>query len=101
MNRRDVLCSTLALLAAPALAQRAPIIALTDYERDSGGHVGLCAENLRTGAKIVWRDHERFVMCSTFKASLAACILASVAISKSAFMPKRSSSPGRILVNAA
>jgi beta-lactamase class A len=78
MNRRDVLCSTLALLASPALAQRAPITALTDYERDSGGHIGLCAENLRSGAKIVWRDHERFVMCSTFKASLAACILASV-----------------------
>jgi beta-lactamase class A len=78
MNRRDVLCSTLALLASPALAQRVPITALTDYERDSGGHIGLCAQNLRTGAKIVWRAHERFVMCSTFKASLAACILASV-----------------------
>jgi beta-lactamase class A len=78
MNRRDILCSTLALLASPSLAQRAPIIAITDYERDSGGHIGLCAENLRTGATIAWRAHERFVMCSTFKASLAACILASV-----------------------
>jgi beta-lactamase class A len=77
MKRRDVLCSTLALLASPSLAQRAPITALTDYERDSGGHIGLCAENLRTGAKIAWRAHERFVMCSTFKASLAACVLAS------------------------
>jgi len=35
-------------------------------------------ENLRTGAKFAWRADERFVMCSTFKASLAACILASV-----------------------
>jgi beta-lactamase class A len=78
MNRRDVLCSTLALLASPSLAQKTTITALTDYERDSGGHIGLCAENLRTGAKIAWRAHERFVMCSTFKASLAACILASV-----------------------
>ena len=78
MKRRDVLCSTLALLAAPALAQSAPISALTDYERDSGGHIGLCVENLRTGATIAWRAHERFVMCSTFKASLAACVLASV-----------------------
>lgn len=77
MKRRDVVCGTLALLAAPSLAQSAPIAAIRDYERDSGGHVGLCAENLRTGAKIAWRAHERFVMCSTFKASLAACVLAS------------------------
>jgi beta-lactamase class A len=70
------LCSTLALLASPSLAQRAPIAAITDYERDSGGHIGLYAENLRTGAKIDWRARERFVMCSTFKASLAACVLA-------------------------
>jgi beta-lactamase class A len=78
MKRRDVLCSTLALLASPSLAQRAPMTAITDYERDSGGRIGLCAENLRTSAKIAWRAHERFVMCSTFKASLAACVLAGV-----------------------
>jgi beta-lactamase class A len=78
MNRRDVLCSTLALLASPALAQRATITALTDYERDSGGHVGVYAKNLKTGAEINWRAHERFVMCSSFKASLAACVLACV-----------------------
>jgi beta-lactamase class A len=78
MNRRDVLCSTLALLASPALAQRATITALTDYERDSGGHVGVYAKNLKTGAEISWRAHERFVMCSSFKASLAACVLACV-----------------------
>ena len=78
MNRRDVLCSTLALLASPALAQKAPITALTDYERDSGGHIGVYAKNLQTGAQVSWRAHERFVMCSSFKASLAACVLASV-----------------------
>jgi len=78
VNRRDVLCSTLALLASPALAQRAPITALTDYERDSGGHIGVHAKNLRTGALLSWRAHERFVMCSSFKASLAACVLAGV-----------------------
>jgi beta-lactamase class A len=78
MNRRDVLCSTLALLVSPAHAEAAPIAALTDYERDSGGHIGVYAKNLRTGAEIGWRAHERFVMCSSFKASLAASILASV-----------------------
>jgi beta-lactamase class A len=78
MNRRDVLCSTLALLASPALAQSTPLPALTDYERDSGGHIGVYAKNLRTGSEITWRAHERFVMCSSFKASLAACVLAKV-----------------------
>jgi beta-lactamase class A len=78
MNRRDMLCGTLAFVASPALAQRPPIPALTDYERASGGHVGLYAKNLRTHAEVVWRAHERFVMCSSFKASLAACVLASV-----------------------
>jgi beta-lactamase class A len=78
LKRRDFLCSTLALLASPSLAQRVPITAIKDYERESGGHIGLYAENLRTRAKITWRAHERFVMCSTFKASLAACVLASV-----------------------
>ena len=78
MNRRDILCSSLALIASPALAQRAPITALADYERDSGGHIGVYAKNLRTGAEVSWRAHERFVMCSSFKASLAACVLARV-----------------------
>jgi beta-lactamase class A len=78
MKRRDVLRSAVAFLASPSLALGVPIIAIADYERDSGGHIGLYAENLRTGAKIVWRADERFVMCSTFKASLAACILARV-----------------------
>jgi len=78
MNRRDVLCSTLALLASPALAQTVPIAAIRDYERESGGHIGLYAKNLRTRAKINWRADERFVMCSSFKASLAACVLARV-----------------------
>jgi beta-lactamase class A len=77
VNRREALCSALALLAAsPSLAQGAPITALADYERDSGGRIGLWAENLRTRATVAWRAHERFVMCSTFKASLAAYVLA-------------------------
>ena len=51
---------------------------LTAYERETGGRIGLYAENLLTGAKIAWRAEERFVMCSTFKASLAAFVLARV-----------------------
>jgi beta-lactamase class A len=78
VNRRDVLCSSLALLTSPSLARAAPVAAIADYETASGGRIGLCVENLRTGAKVAWRADEPFVMCSTFKASLAACILASV-----------------------
>src|ERR1700691_1924238 len=78
MNRRDILCSTMALLASPALAQRPAITGLTDYERDSGDHIGVYARNLRTGAEVSWRAQERFVTCSSFKASLAASVLARV-----------------------
>jgi len=78
MNRRDIMRSSLALLASPAPAGPAALTALTDYERDSRGRVGVYAENLRTGANFAWRARKRFVMCSTFKASLAACVLARV-----------------------
>jgi beta-lactamase class A len=78
MNRREVLYGTFALLASPVWAQKAPFSALANYERDSGGHIGVYAKNQSTGVEISWRAHERFVMCSTFKASLAASILTSV-----------------------
>ncbi len=66
-----------AALAFPAFAQN-PLDPLLNYERNSGGRVGLYALNGATGASISWRAHERFVMCSTFKASLVACTLARV-----------------------
>jgi len=63
--------------AWPALIEPAlpPIKA---YERKTRGRVGLYAQNLLTGRKLDWRADERFVMCSTFKASLAACVLSRV-----------------------
>jgi beta-lactamase class A len=51
---------------------------LTNYERECGGHIGVYAKNLKTGAEVSWRAHEPFVMCSSFKASLAASVLARV-----------------------
>jgi beta-lactamase class A len=77
LNRRAVFSAIPALLTWPALAREAPA-ALASYERDTGGRVGVFAENLVTGRKIAWRANERFVMCSTFKASLAAMVLARV-----------------------
>ena len=78
MKRRDFLSSGSAFLASPSLAWAAPVAAISDYEMSSGGHVGLYAENIATGAKLSWRADERFVMCSTFKAPLAACVLSRV-----------------------
>ncbi|TFV40205.1 class A beta-lactamase [Bradyrhizobium frederickii] len=77
VDRRSLLASLCWIAASPALGAEAPA-ELESYERESGGRVGLHAENLATGAKLSWRADERFVMCSTFKASLAACVLARV-----------------------
>jgi beta-lactamase class A len=75
LNRRTLLAAAAGLAMRPGIAQEAPL-ALATYERETGGRVGLHAENLATGSRIVWRADERFVMCSTFKASLAAFVLA-------------------------
>ena len=77
LNRRTLLAAASGLAVWPVLAEE-PLGALSDYERETGGRVGLYAENLVTGAKLVWRAEERFVMCSTFKASLAAFVLARI-----------------------
>ncbi|MFS3133789.1 class A beta-lactamase [Gluconacetobacter sacchari] len=74
MRRRDFLHSAPFLLASPGFAQTPDPIAL--YERATGGHVGVFAENLSSGRTFAWRHADRFVMCSTFKASLAAYVLA-------------------------
>jgi beta-lactamase class A len=78
VRRRDFLWCGPALLATRALGQETPISAIAEFERSSGGHVGFYAENIRTKQKVSWRADERFVMCSTFKASLAALILSRV-----------------------
>jgi beta-lactamase class A len=77
LDRRSLLASLCWIAASPALAADAQP-ELETYERESGGRIGVYAENLATGAKLAWRADERFVMCSTFKASLAACVLARV-----------------------
>jgi beta-lactamase class A len=78
IDRRTVLTAgSLALAAWPVLAQ-APEELMKTLERRTGGRIGVYARNLDTGAQIAWRADERFVMCSTFKASLAACVLSRV-----------------------
>lgn len=75
IRRRTLIAAAPALVAAHAwAAPRIPEF-LARYERASGGRIGVFAENLATGARFAWRSDERFVMCSTFKASLAALVL--------------------------
>jgi beta-lactamase class A len=78
LNRRTVLFGLPALLAAPAIARGVALAPIKEYERGSGGHIGIYAENLSTGAQFAWRAHDRFVMCSTVKASLVAFVLSKV-----------------------
>lgn len=68
------------IAAAPGLAGSRvsaanPIQAL---EHRVGGRIGVIAADLGTGRTLAWRAHERFLMCSTFKASLAGLVLSRV-----------------------
>lgn len=74
VTRRSAFLGVLGVLG-PMSARAQAIGAVSDYEAATGGRVGIYAENVVTGATLEWRADERFVMCSTFKASLAALIL--------------------------
>ncbi len=78
LKRRTVLLGLPALLTFPAMAHAVVPAPIEEYEQGSGGHVGIYAENLSSGAKFAWRAHDRFVMCSTVKASLVAFVLSEV-----------------------
>ena len=79
LDRRTLLAAASGFtICWPAFAEETAPPALEAYERESSGRIGLYAENLATGSKIAWRADERFVMCSTFKASLAAFVLSRV-----------------------
>lgn len=70
-SRRSVVAGALALPYAASAAEQ-PFIAL---EKQFGARIGVAALDTGTGKHIAWRADERFVMCSTFKLSLAAAIL--------------------------
>jgi beta-lactamase class A len=78
IDRRTLLAAAPFVLAArPALAQT-PEAVMKSLESQTGGKVGVYALNTATGAELAWRADQRFVMCSTFKASLAACVLSRI-----------------------
>ena len=72
-----------AVLAAGgcAHAQDAPEAAvadITEIERELGGRIGVSARETGSGRRIRHRAGERFAMCSTFKAPLAAAVLSRI-----------------------
>lgn len=62
----------------PALAQGvpAPWRRLKELENGTGARIGLAAIDTGSSTPLFWRESERFIMCSTFKLSLAAAVLA-------------------------
>jgi beta-lactamase class A len=82
VSRRNVLAGGAALGALAALGTRPALAepsALTDsivaLERRHNARIGVFAVDLRSGRTVAHRDLERFAMCSTFKAYLAARVL--------------------------
>jgi beta-lactamase class A len=61
--------------AAHAADPAAPALALQALEQKTGAHIGVAALDTGNGHGVFWRESERFVMCSTFKLSLAARLL--------------------------
>jgi beta-lactamase class A len=81
LSRRAALAG--GLFAVPALARAQTSsndasAALADLERSAGGQLGVAMLNLASGRRAGHRQDERFLLCSTFKAFVAAFVLARV-----------------------
>jgi beta-lactamase class A len=78
LTRRTLLGAAALLVPASARAQALyaePSQALKDLEARSGARIGVAAVDYNSGKLVCWREGERFIMCSTFKLSLAAATL--------------------------
>jgi beta-lactamase class A len=88
--RRDFLLATTSVLAAACASPSAPRSAATQpaqpgadaelarIEATVGGRVGVFAVDTASGRTLAHRADERFAMCSTFKWTLAAAVLARI-----------------------
>jgi beta-lactamase class A len=77
ISRRALLvASSLLLLPVQARADAPSWRGFADLEKQSGARIGVAAMDTGTGRMLTWRESERFVMCSSFKLSLAAATLA-------------------------
>jgi beta-lactamase class A len=72
-SRRGFLVGTAALAAGCAHSDAES--ALDEIERTLGGRIGFSALDTDTCRRLEWRARERFALCSTFKAALAAVVL--------------------------
>jgi len=61
---------------APTPRDTAALARLQALEHNFDGRLGLCAIDTGSGRTLAWRAAERFPLCSTFKAVLAAAVLA-------------------------
>lgn len=79
-NRLLMLAPLAGLLADPARASDLKALEkqLAQLEHDSGGRLGVAVLDTGSGRQFGHRSDERFPMCSTFKALLAAAVLARV-----------------------
>src|ERR1700689_2686021 len=78
LTRRTLLGAAALLVPASARAQALyaePSLALKDLEAKSGARIGVAAVDYNSGKLVCWREGEPFIMCSTFKLSLAAAVL--------------------------
>ena len=66
------------LVTTPALLALAPDNPIANLERSHGGRLGVFALDTGAGATLAHRADERFLLASTFKAPLAACVLSRI-----------------------
>lgn len=87
LTRRHLLLGSFGTLTAACATPRTTIPAeatggaprsLADIESRVGGRVGVFAIDTSTGRQLAHRPDERFAMCSTFKWTLAAAVLACI-----------------------
>ena len=77
-DRRGAMLAITALFAAPAFPVAADSPAIAAVERRHGGRLGVFALDTGNGRTLGHRADERFLMCSSFKGMLAACVLARI-----------------------
>jgi beta-lactamase class A len=78
ISRRAVMGGTALLLPLAANAQIAAAREIRALEKRSGARIGLAAIDTGSARSLFNRESQRFMMCSSFKLSLAAAVLARV-----------------------
>ena len=74
-SRRLFLAGGTALLAVAAIRADDRVGKIPEIEAGLGGRLGMYALDTGSGRELAFRADERFAMCSTFKATLAAAVL--------------------------